>query len=174
MNRQVHHNERIFLKVIGAVAVGALFLNGLSTVGAAPRSIGNPDTLVLRSVNSFSLRILSVDLRQEGSVGLRTCEAADALGGCKIPWRTSQKKLSSKELRALSRLTQEAKLFSGRANGAHIDLAFRWLEVRAHNDIAMLVVTLNDSFWEPGPRRMLLERLNALESQLSGPSSGRR
>jgi len=50
-----------------------------------------------------------------------------------------------------------------------MDFAFRWLEVRARNDIAMLVTTLNDSFSESGPRKELLTRLYALEKELTVP-----
>lgn len=71
------------------------------------------------------------------------------------------------ELRTLTRLALEAKLFSGRSDGAQLDFAFRWLEVRAQNHIAMLVTSLNDSFSVAGPRKELLSRLFALEKELT-------
>jgi hypothetical protein len=159
--------ERGAMKSIRALVVGWLFLNGLSIAGAVPREIGRPDTLVLRSRSSFSLQEFSVDLGRKGVVELRTCAARDSFGGCKVPWRTNQRRLVPEELRTLTRLALEAKLFSGRSNGAHMDFAFRWLEVRSRNDIAMLVTTLNDSFSESGPRKDLLTRLYALEKELT-------
>src|SRR4029077_2563621 len=143
----------------------------LSSVSAASKSIGRPDMLVLRSESSFSLEILSVDLGPKSIVGLRTCDAPDSFGCCKSPWRASQRRLSSEELRTLTHLAREAKLFSGPSNGGHIDLAFRWLEVRSRNEIAMLMITLNDSFQEPGPRRMLLEKLHYLQSEMMAVSA---
>lgn len=166
MNRQTRPSEKGATRFIGVLVAGAFFLNGL-TAGAALRSIGRPDTLVLRSRSSFSLQELSVDLGRKGVVELRTCAARDSFGGCKAAWRTNQRRLAPDELRTLARLALEAKLFGGRANGAHVDWAFRWLEVRARNDIAMLVTTLNDSFSEAGPRKELLARLIALEGELA-------
>jgi hypothetical protein len=171
VNRQVPRSKRVAMnKLLSALVAGTLFLNGLSSVSAAPKSIERPDKLVLRSENAFSSRILSVDLGPKSVVELRSCDAPDSLGCCKSPWRTSQRRLSPEELRALAHLALEAKLFSGPSNGGHIDLNFRWLEVRSRNEIAMLVVTLNDSFLEPGPRRMLLERLHNLQSEMMAAS----
>jgi hypothetical protein len=142
--------------------VSALFLNELPAVGAALESAKPPDRLVLRSRSSFSLRELSIDLGPKGLAESRYCAASNSFGGCKIPWKTNQRMLTSEERRILARLALEAKLFNGRANGAHVDLAFRWLEVRARSSIAMLVM-------EPGPRKELFARLYALEKDLAGP-----
>jgi hypothetical protein len=122
VNRQIRPSERGAMKFFGALVAGSLFLNGLSIAGAALREIGRPDTLVLRSRSSFSLQELSVDLGRKGVVELRTCAARGSFGGCKIPWRTNQRRLASEELRALARLALEAKLFGGHANGGHVDL----------------------------------------------------
>jgi hypothetical protein len=169
VNRQARRSERGAMKLIGLLVVGALFLNELSAAGAALESIKPPDRLVLRSRSSFSLRELSIDLGPKGLVRLQYCAASDSFGGCKTPWKTNQRMLTSEERRVLARLALEAKLFSGHANGAHVDLAFRWLEVRARSSIALLVITLNDSFLEPGPRKELFARLYALEKELAGP-----
>jgi hypothetical protein len=153
-------------KIFGTLLVSAVFLSRLASASESHKSIERPEMLVLKSESSFALRILSVDLGSKSIVGLRSCDAPDYFGCCKSPWRAFQRRLSPEELRTLLHLAQEAKLFNGQSKGGHIDLAFRQLEVHSGNEIAVLMVTLNDSFQEPGPRRMLLERLHALQSEL--------
>lgn len=170
MNSRGRHNEGGAMKTIGAFIVCMLFL---TEAGASPRAVGRPDALILTSESSFSSSVLSIDFGLNGIAEVRTCEDVQASGLCKSPWKITQRRLSAKEVQEFSRLTQEAKLFEGRSTGGHIDWAFRWLEVRSKNDIAILVVTLNSSFSEPGPRRRLLEKLSILENQLS-PDYGKR
>lgn len=158
------------LILIEVLMFSALCLNESSAAGTVLRPIGPPpDTLVLHSTSSFSSRELSVDLGKKGVVGLRVCTKLDHFGSCKVPWITNQRRLSTVELKVLTQLAINSKLFSGRSNGAHMDLAFRWLEVHARNEITMLVTTLNSSFSAAGPRKDLLKRLYALEKELTVP-----
>jgi len=158
------HSESGAMRIIGVFFVCISFLN---VAGASPRAVGAPDTLILTSESSFSSRVLSIDFGSRGVAEVRTCEDIGVSGLCKSPWKISQRRLSAKEVQEFSRLTQEAKLFEGRSTGGHIDWAFRWLEVRSRNEIAMLVVTLNSSFSEPDARKRLFEKLAFLEDQLS-------
>jgi hypothetical protein len=155
---------------LGFLVVGALFLTGLSSASGVPNR--SSDRTSLYSGARMPLRRgYSVDLGPKSIVDFRSCDAPDPFGCCKSPWRTAQRRLSPEELKTLAHLALESKLFSGPSNGGHIDLNFRWLEVRSRNEIAMLMVTLNDSFLEPSPRRMLLERLHRLQTEMMAVSA---
>lgn len=157
------------MKYFRLLLANAAFLTGLVTPGTALPSTDSPDTLVLRSTNSSLLHILTIDLRKK-AVRFRGCEELDFLGDCKTSWKTGQRGLSSDELMAFKRLTRGAKLFSGRANGGQLDFGFRSLEVHAGNSIAILVTSLNGSFFQAGPRKDLLLKLQALDAEMASSS----
>jgi hypothetical protein len=171
VSRLALHNRGISMKYFRFWLAGAVFWTGLATTGGAvPPLTNSPDTLVLRSTNLSSLHILTVDLYRKRAVRFRACEELDRLGDCKTVWKTQQRELTSGELSIFRRLAREAKLFSGRANGGQLDFGFRSLEVHARNDIAVLVTSLNDSFFQPGPRRDLLLKLQALDAEMASSS----
>jgi hypothetical protein len=167
--RPTRHSRRDIKRAVDILAAGLLFLCCSSMADSFAEPTSSPDLLVSRSRSSFSLTELSVDLGQSRAVKFRTCSDSDGCSACK----TSRRKLSTEEVHVLSRLAREAKLFGGRANGLQIDLAFRWLEVHAGSDIAILVMTVNDSFSEPGPRKKLFVKLKALEDEMAASSERR-
>jgi hypothetical protein len=148
----------------------AVFLTGLASPDAVLPQTSPPDTLVLRSTDSSSLHILTIDLVWGKAVRFRGCDDLDLFGDCKVIWKKGQRALSQDELRTLRRLTRDARLFIGRANGGQLDFGFRSLEVHARNDIAILVTSLNDSFFRLGPRRDLLLKLQRLDSEMASSS----
>lgn len=166
MINQIHHNKMNVEKTIGALIAAAL-LCGVSAIGAVRASDKQPDKLVLQSSSSFSSQAFSVDLRANGVAKLRSCEALDASGNCKGPWRVAKRRVSAQERSSLARLASEANLFGGNTTGGQLDLAFVWLEVHSGYEIAILVTSLNDSFLVPGPRRQLLDALEVLKKQIA-------
>jgi hypothetical protein len=155
------------------LTAGTFWGNGLAVAGDFKPPVKVADLLVLRSTNSSSIHILTINLGERRMARIRACEDLDQFGDCKGAWSTSQRMLTGEEFGALKRLSQEADLFGGRANGGHLDFSFRSLEVRSRNDIAMLVASLNDSFFEPGPRRELLLRLEKLDKEMATSASKR-
>jgi hypothetical protein len=173
VNSPARPNKKLSMTVSIALAICVILMESLTVAGAVRQPTKHPDLLVLRSVSSFSMYILTVNLGQRGSVRIKACENLDQFENCREPWDTSQRLLSKEELMMFKKLSQEADLFGGRANGGHLDLAFRSLEVHARNDVAILVTSLNDSFGTPGPRKELLQRLQKLDSEMAASASKR-
>lgn len=165
LNNQSPRSRSYSVGNVVAWLAGCAIVLSLALRASTPQD--SPDRLVLRSKSSFSLQELSVDLENKGQVELRICESLDRFGACKN-WKTSARRLSKQEYEALATLARRADLFGGRSDGAQMDFAYRSLEVQARRYfIAILVTTLNESFTEKGPRKDLLEKLMALEAELT-------
>lgn len=167
VSSRTHRTSRGVVSLAAAYLTAALFSSLSATAAAAATNPGHgPDRITLHSSSSFSLQELSIDFRSQITARLQVCDSVDRFRKCSTAWKTTERRLSAREVKDLKSLSREADLFTGNMSGGQLDLAFRWLEVHAGSEVAMLVTSLNNSFSEPGPRKELLTRLKALEKEL--------
>jgi hypothetical protein len=165
VNSKTTRRNRNGLKELVLFVVLGFLVGSMSMPISASEPTGIPDKLILWSSSSFFSSRLSVDFGRSRMIKFRNCP--EPIESSKNACESRQRILSKEEFRVLSHLALGAKLFSGRTRGWQIDLAFRSLEVHSQDQVEILVITLNDSFSEPGPRRQLLDRLIALEDEMA-------
>jgi hypothetical protein len=157
-------------KSIG-VAVLVTIACGLTSV--LPRQTP-VDNLVLRSKTADELRELTVDLHSGGArLFIWDLTAVDRPCGARSGGPVNQQ-LRASELRELVDAAGKADLFGGQTTGGEIRSAFRVIEAHASSEIAVLVVSLNDSFVRPGARANLFNSLDRIERRMTPRGAGLR
>jgi hypothetical protein len=163
---QMSRTTRILFTFIGLLAVTLFTMN----IRAEARQAARIDTLVLRTVSSYTERKLSIYLASSRARLMVFGTGVEQEDGAPPTARTRivERAVPFSEIQELRRLAAAADLFGGDTAGGDFDLAYRVIEAHGRSHVNITVVTRNSSFEKPGPRKALFDRLVAEEDRLLG------